>query len=210
MASALIHFAVAKKVNEKINVSNEKHFLLGSIAPDIAKMIGSTREKSHFILDTDKSDSPNIGVFLKKYKKYLNNPYELGYYVHLLTDVLWFDEFLPNFIKEDYIINRSKEIVHFNEEEIKYLIYNDYTNLNPEILSYYNFDLSLFYETFSFPKNHIEEVSEEYFQDVIDKLGNICLKESGGSYIFPLETIIHFIEYATIYVLDEIKKTTSD
>lgn len=206
MASALIHLAVAKRVNEVLKLENEKHFLFGSIAPDIAKMVGSTRNKSHFILENENTDTPNVDRFLKKYKKYLKNPYELGYFVHLTTDVLWFDEFLPNFHQENYMINSRGEKIKFDEDELLEILYNDYTNLNKEVLSYYNLDLSLFYEEFEFPINHIEEVSSEHFQDVIDKMGVIVKDVSNASYVLKIESIIHFIEYATIYCLDEIKK----
>ena len=49
MASALIHLAVAKKILEKIHVENEYEYYLGSIAPDISKQIGQSKDKSHFI-----------------------------------------------------------------------------------------------------------------------------------------------------------------
>ena len=174
MASALIHLAVAKRVNEVLKIENEKHLIFGSIAPDIAKMVGSTRKKSHFILEDEETDTPNVERFLSKYKKYLKNPYELGYFIHLTTDVLWFNEFLPNFVQDDYLINSRGEKIKFDEDELLDILYNDYTTLNKEILNYYNLDLSLFYEKFEFPENHIEEVSSEHFQDVIDKMGAIA------------------------------------
>lgn len=206
MASALIHLAVAKKVLDKLNVQNERHYYLGSISPDIAKMVGSTRKKSHFIEESDDTDTPDVEVFFKKYKDYLKNDYELGYYVHLLTDVLWFDEFLPNFVKGDCLVSRTGELIHFEEEELLAILYDDYTNLNPKVLSYYNLDLSLFYEEFEFPVSHIEELPSKYFPDVIEKLGKICIGECEANYILQFEKISYFIEYATVYVLDELKK----
>ncbi len=206
MASALIHLAVAKKVLNNINVTNEKHYYLGAIAPDVAKMVGLTRHQSHFISDDEDTDTPHAEVFYAKYKKYLKNPYELGYYVHLLTDVLWFDEFLPNFVKDGYLISRTGEKLKFDDDELLEIIYDDYTNLNPEILSYYNLDLSLFYEKFEFPENHIEELPKKHFQDIIDILGPICMKECSSNFILQLDKIVQFVEYATIYVLDELKK----
>lgn len=206
MASALIHLAVAKRVNEVLNIANEKHLLFGAVAPDIAKMVGSTRKVSHFILESEETDTPNPKRFLDKYKQYLSNPYELGYYIHLVTDVLWFDEFLPNFVQGNYLINSRGEKIKFDEDELLEILYNDYTNLNKDILSYYNLDLSLFYEDFEFPENHVKEVSSEHFQDVIDKMGAISKNMSNASYVLKIESIIHFIEYATIYCLDELKK----
>lgn len=206
MASSIIHMAVAKKVNEVLKLDNEKHFLFGSIVPDVAKMVGLRRSVSHFISSSDNTSIPGAEKFYLKYKEYLNNAYELGYYVHLLTDVLWFKEFMPNFAQETYLISQTGEKLKFDERELKEIIYNDYTNLNSDVLAYYNFDLSLFYEEFDFPCNHIEEVPSKYFPDVIDKLGAIAQNINNGVYILKIERIIHFIEYATIYCLDELKK----
>lgn len=207
MASCIIHMAVAKKVNEVLRLRNENHFLLGSIAPDIAKMVGSERRISHFIENKNES-IPGIELFLSKYKQYLVNPYELGYYVHLLTDVLWFKEYLPNIAdaKKSIIYAKDGTPIQFSEKEYSDIIYNDYTSMNAEVISYYNMDFSLFYEKFDFPENHIKEVDEKYFQDVINKFGDISSKNSEVSYVMNLESIVHFIEYAAIYCLDEIKK----
>lgn len=205
MASALIHMAVAKRVNEVLKLEDEKKFIFGSIAPDIAKMVGSTRKTSHFITKED-SDTPEINLFLDKYKKYLVNNYELGYFVHLVTDVLWFNEFLPNFVDDTYLISKTGEKIKFEHDELLEILYNDYTNLNAEVLSYYNLDLSIFYEDFEFPENHIDEVSNEHFKDVIEKFGIISSNLADNTYVLNIENIIHFIEFATIYCLDEIKK----
>lgn len=206
MASALIHMIVAKKVNEKLNL-DVRSYLLGSIAPDIAKMVGSERMISHFTGDSDIS-TPNIKEFLKKYRSEMDKPFEVGYLVHLLTDVLWFDEFLPNFLIEtqNTIIDKEGNKVKFTNEEIKELIYNDYTNLNEQLLDYYNFDLSLFYEPFDLPESHIEELPSIYLGALITKMGVICANSTNYSYTFDIEQTVHFIEYATMYVLDELKK----
>lgn len=205
MASALIHMAVAKRVNEVLKLEDEKKFIFGAMAPDIAKMVGSTRKTSHFITKED-SDTPEINLFLDKYKKYLVNNYELGYFVHLVTDVLWFNEFLPNFVDDTYLISKTGEKIKFEHDELLEILYNDYTNLNAEVLSYYNLDLSIFYEDFEFPENHIDEVSSEHFKDVIEKFGIISSNLADNTYVLNIESIIHFIEFATIYCLDEIKK----
>lgn len=210
MASAIIHIAVAKKVNEVLNIKPENHLLLGAIAPDIAKMVGSERYISHFIDESDKEHTsiPNIDNFLRKYKKYLNNPYELGYYIHLLTDVLWFKEYLPNIANEEESIIYNKEgiPIKVDEEEYTRILYNDYTRMNVEVVDYYGMDFSLFYEEFEYPENHIEEVDEKYFDDVIKKFGIISSRDAKNeAYVMDIKRIVHFIEYATVYCLDELK-----
>ena len=66
MASTIIHLAIAKKVQEKIRIENKKDYYLGSIAPDISKQIGESREVSHFLINT-KEDIPNLNIFVKRY-----------------------------------------------------------------------------------------------------------------------------------------------
>ncbi len=48
MASAIIHICVAKELNKVLGLEEHPLFL-GSIAPDISKQIGETKEKSHFL-----------------------------------------------------------------------------------------------------------------------------------------------------------------
>ena len=60
MASGLIHICVAKEINKYLK-RNEEQILLGSIAPDIAKLINISRDKTHFI--DEKKDIPNIENF---------------------------------------------------------------------------------------------------------------------------------------------------
>ena len=71
MASALIHLAVAKEFERRTNrVSNQYDYYLGSIAPDLAKQIGISREDSHFAKNSYKVDVPNLKLFEFKYPNF--------------------------------------------------------------------------------------------------------------------------------------------
>ena len=196
MASAIIHIAVAKKVNEVLN-RNEKDLYLGAIAPDASKIVGTDRKITHFITD-DNSDAPNINYFRSLYLDKIKNDYDLGYYIHLLTDELWFNEFLPNFVLDDKVSLKGITIGD--------IIYNDYTNLNVKIIDYYNLNFKLFYEEFTYPEPNIKEVPKSTFPLVIDKMGIIISNSAKYNYILKLDKITHFIEYATIYVLERLKE----
>ena len=50
MASSVIHMCVAKEINKYLN-RDEKQILIGTIAPDISKIINESKEKSHFLND---------------------------------------------------------------------------------------------------------------------------------------------------------------
>ena len=47
MPSVIIHMCVASEVNKRIKVKNYNEYLLGAIAPDLAKVIGLERKQSH-------------------------------------------------------------------------------------------------------------------------------------------------------------------
>lgn len=103
MPSSIIHRCVSKRVLEKSNLFlNEKDLYLydvGSIAPDSWR--NSKRFKDSPLHKKDKrkySHFSNDGEYLErydrfydKYKQYLDNPFMVGYFVHLLTDVRWRD-----------------------------------------------------------------------------------------------------------------------
>ena len=64
MASAVIHLCIAKEVNKYLNM-NLNELLLGSIAPDISKLIGESKEKSHFLdkkIDVIEIDENNLSI----------------------------------------------------------------------------------------------------------------------------------------------------
>ena len=205
MASSVIHMCVANEVNKYLKKDNNK-ILIGSIAPDISKQIGMTKEKSHF-LDNVNDNIPNIDKFLNKYKNYLNDDFVMGYFIHLYTDYLWFKYFMPSFIKKDFIYSIEGNKLYLNEEEkIKY-IYNDYTNLNIKLLDVYNLDLSIYYKNIPNIENIITEIPMDKLSVIIDKAG-LIIKNSKESkaYVFDIEEINKFIEFSVSDILTQIEK----
>lgn len=204
MASVIIHLAVAKKVNEVLKREQNALFL-GAMAPDAAKLVGSSRKISHFITDPD-SSTPELNIFLDKYKDDLDDTFVLGYFIHLVTDVLWFDEFLINFVNDNIITTKTGEKLELDDKDVLDIIYNDFTSMNQEVLKYYDLNLEDFYKLESLPKSKIKEFPETYFYDVINKIKLINERKSNYSYLFNINQIVPFIEYAAVYCLDEIKR----
>jgi len=94
MASSVIHIVIANEINRKLKRNTNK-LLIGAIAPDIAKLIGDKKIKSHF--STIENDNiPDINKFLNKYKDKLKDDFVMGYFIHLYTDYLWFKYFIDN------------------------------------------------------------------------------------------------------------------
>jgi hypothetical protein len=169
MASAIIHLCVAKEINKYLKM-DENYLLLGSIAPDISKQIGETKEISHFLDHSNEDDIPNIDRFLLKYRSELNNPFEMGYFIHLLTDKYWFRDYVYKFI-ERYTQDKLKKNVTYTA--LKDLIYNDYTNLNITLIDNHNLNLDLFYNEIEMPESKIIEIPVDKLDILIEKMGLI-------------------------------------
>lgn len=205
MASAVIHLAVAKVLEPYLKINNRKDYYLGSIAPDIAKQIGRTKKESHFLYN-EKEDVPNIKMFTDKYPNFYKNDFDLGYYIHLFTDKLWFDKFISNLTQSNSIKLIDGTIIKTTPEELTDLIYSDYTNLNVKVIEEYDMDLSLFYEDFQLPKTDITEIPSEKLDILIDRMGIIIENsKQDKNYIFDIYLIKEFIEKTKERILEELK-----
>lgn len=206
MASAIIHLAVAKKLLDYIKVENKKDYLLGSIAPDISKQIGSSKVSSHFLIKT-KPDVPNIQMFINKYPNFINNSFDLGYFVHLYTDKLWFDGFLEHFIYNNSIKLLDGTIIETTKEEMQNMVYSDYTNMNIELIDKYEMDLSLFYEEFQIPKTNILEIPTYRLDILINKMGIlISNSKQEKAYTLDINQVEQFIDYTCNEIIKKLQE----
>lgn len=194
MASAIIHLAVAKELEKKLNIINKYDYYLGSIAPDLAKQIGESKEKSHFIQGY-KPNVPNLNLFKAKYPYFESSDFTLGYYTHLVTDKEWFERFLPNVTYNDFIHLLDGTIIKLKPQEIQDLIYSDYTNLNVQLIDEYELDLSLFYEDFKEPRISFQEIPLDKLDILINKMGIlIANSKDEKTYSLDITKIKQFIE----------------
>ena len=202
MASAVIHLCVAKEINKYLKM-DEDYILLGSIAPDISKQIGETKEISHFLDHSNEDDIPNIDRFLSKYRSELNNPFEMGYFIHLLTDKYWFRDYIYKFI-ERYTKDKVKKRVTYTA--IKDLIYNDYTNLNITLIDNHSLNLDLFYNEIELPESKIIEIPVDKLNILIEKMGLIIEdSKEEKTFIFDSKDIEEFINNTVKYIIRDIQ-----
>lgn len=205
MASAVIHLAVAKVLEPYLKITNKKDYYLGSIAPDIAKQIGESKQKSHFLYN-ERKDVPNMKMFTDKYPNFYKNDFDLGYYIHLFTDKLWFDKFLNSLVQSNSIKLMDGTILNTTPEGLRDIIYTDYTNLNIKIIEEYNMDLSLFYEEFQKPNTKIDEIPINKLNILINKMGVIIENSKREkNYVFDIYLVKQFIEDTKERILQEIK-----
>lgn len=204
MASAIIHIAVANELNKTLKKDNRK-LLIGSIAPDIAKQVGRKKYTSHFSTE-DNSDIPNFDLFLEKYKNYMDDDFVLGYYIHLYTDYLWFKYFITEIKDKDNLVTKlNGEIVKCEENTLKLYIYNDYTNLNKEIIDKYDLDLKIFYEELPQFDDIIKEIPMDSLQVLIDQMGIIIANSRDEKqFVFNIDHIETFIKFSTELILNNI------
>lgn len=202
MASAIIHLCIAKEINKYLKM-DENYLLLGSIAPDISKQIGETKEISHFLDHSNEDDIPNIDRFLLKYRSELNNPFEMGYFIHLLTDKYWFRDYVYKFI-ERYTQDKLKKNITYTA--LKDLIYNDYTNLNITLIDNHNLNLDLFYNEIEMPKSKIIEIPVDKLDILIEKMGLIIEdSKEEKTFIFDSADIEEFIKNTVKYIIRDIQ-----
>lgn len=206
MASSMIHIAVANEINKKLNRDKSK-LLIGTIAPDISKLIGETKVKSHF---QDRNDNiPNLDKFLDKYKEKLNDDFVLGYYIHLLTDYLWFKYFMTEIKFEDtnIITKLDGTNVKCNGNMFTLYVYNDYTNLNIKLIDEYDLDLKIFYNEIPKLESIIQEIPMEKIGLIVDKAGEIVENtKEHKDFVFNLDNINKFIETSVDIILGNLKE----
>ena len=204
MASSVIHMAVANEINKKLK-RNNKLILLGSIAPDIAKLIGDARHVTHF---TDEGvDYPYMDRFLDKYKNNLNDDFVLGYFIHLYTDYFWFKYFITELVDKDVITKKDGTKVKLSGHMLALYIYNDYTNLNIELIDDYELDLSIFYNELPKINDIIKEFNLDKIDVLIEKMG-LIIKNSKETkeFVFDKKDIDKFISTSVSLILSEIEE----
>lgn len=203
MASSVIHMAVCNEINKKLKRNNSK-ILIGTIAADISKLVGETKYYSHFL--DDSYDIPNLYKFLTKYKYNLDDDFVLGYYIHLYTDYLWFKYFVTDFLNEDMITKLDGTIINCHGNMAINYIYNDYTNLNIQIIDEYNLDLKIFYNEIPVFNNIIEEISIDKLYLIINKTEQIIENsKQTKELVFNMENINKFISLCVDIISSDLR-----
>ena len=206
MASALIHLAIAKELEDKLDIDNKNDYFLGAIAPDISKQIGQDRNISHFS-NNMKKGIPNIDLFVKRYPTFIYNSFNLGYFIHLYTDKIWEEDIINKIASETSIKLLDGTTLESTPDEILQLIYSDYTNLNIQLIDDYNLDLSLFYEEFKIPDTPLNEIPIDQLDILLNKM-SIIIENSKQEkpYTIDVYTVKDFIKDCVNKILEELKK----
>lgn len=126
MPSPVIHYCIANRILEFINLDRNL-FIVGNFAPDAHNQTSEGRRKAHF---QKRNTEYDILAFKKKYMMDEFNDFTLGYYCHLISDAIFFNNFNLQYLQvesEEEKRNRIK------------MCYDDYYVLNSKLIDYYQF-----------------------------------------------------------------------
>ena len=182
MASISIHLAVGKRFIEKNNIiENDKLFYKGVVAPDLS----DNKIESHYTTFTDKSNlelylNKRIGLYDYIKASKIDNDYEYGVFLHLITDYIFFTDFFD----KEYIKNTV--IQSFNND-----LYHSYDNTDEYVNTKYNID-------YTDLKNDIEKAISKARKNKNTNYNN-------GNDIIPIDKLDIFIEEVSNINLEEYK-----
>ena len=205
MASFLIHMCVCDEVN-KIIKKDRKKMLIGSIAPDIAKLVGINRDITHF------GEYPTFkeAEFLNKYKNNYNDDFVLGYYIHLYTDYLWDKYFIKKIYNNGIVSMVDGRKIKYDGDICDFL-YKDYDSLIEDIITTYNIDLSFLKEDIPEISHIIEEMPMDKLNVVVGKANELVSKKCKYELnVMNMNLINEFINLSKDKILNKLNKLTEN
>lgn len=150
MPGYVVHLAIAQEYLKKHKKDFSQDFILGVIAPDFT----DNKSQTHY------GKSPaytNLGSFLESNE--INSYFQQGYFLHLVTDYLFYNYYVENFKKpqiyDDYDFTNEFLINKYNvnlPEQVKNKVF--FKSGNPQIL------------TLSFACNFIDEISSLTLEEI--------------------------------------------
>lgn len=148
MPGYIIHLAIANKYLEKNKVADEDKFKEGVIAPDLT----DDKSKTHY---GEKSSKTDLKLYLSKNE--IDNSYTRGYFLHLLTDFLFYNKYLEYYSTD---------------------LYNDYDILNGYLKEKYNVEVPKKVEnTVFYKEGQLKILNKESIVKFINEVGAMDLEE---------------------------------
>ncbi len=121
MPSLTIHAKVGYEIGKKLHL-NSYNYYLGILAPDAPNLNGFAEKKERWAAHVRREDLNDWRDALKKFyqnnKNKYNHDFLLGYYIHILTDIIFDDYFY-------FDIRRKIVVENYSEQEAHQLLNND-------------------------------------------------------------------------------------
>ncbi len=136
MASFVIHLAIGEAYLKNYKVKNRADFIKGVKAPDILGLQGfvqkglahfSDMEERGYDVTLAQSLRAKVNLYRYLHSRQIDSDYELGYFLHLVTDYYFFN----------YFINADE--FHNDHHEFKNL-YEDYSKVADRVVLKYGVD----------------------------------------------------------------------
>ena len=189
MPNIMIHEAVGHYLSKKIN-KNSYNFFLGILAPDSPNTYGFGKKEDRWLAHQRRKDYDEwrsaLKEFYQKEKTNYDEDFLLGYYIHILTDIIY-DDFLylkvrEEILKDNHTLEESHDIMrndmdkyYFNEiEDIKSILNKDNTTYEINGIS-----KELMSEWKEKVLREINNKNESIYitQEIIDTLNELVYKE---------------------------------
>lgn len=189
MPNIMIHEEVGHYLSKKIN-KNSYNFFLGILAPDSPNTYGFGKKEDRWLAHQRRKDYDEwrsaLKEFYQKEKTNYDEDFLLGYYIHILTDIIY-DDFLylkvrEEILKDNHTLEESHDIMrndmdkyYFNEiEDIKSILNKDNTTYEINGIS-----KELMSEWKEKVLREINNKNESIYitQEIIDTLNELVYKE---------------------------------
>lgn len=147
MPGYTIHLAVGKIYSKNNEIQNIESFIKGIIAPDQAE----DKKLSHY---GPCSSKPNLQKYINENE--LSDSFNEGYFLHLLTDKLFYNKFLKKW-------NKS--------------IYDDYDKLNKKIIEKYEINVPKeIQKDIGYKEGKLDILDEKTLYEFIENVGRIDIR----------------------------------
>ncbi len=178
MACYLTHILIAKKYIEcnkglPSQINDEQAFIDGNIMPDLA----DNKEVSHYGIRMEKEnmakrcqEKVNPQRFINEHG--IHNEQDLGWYLHLLVDDIYYNKFLNHYISGVSYREGERVLSFLTERESEYLLSK--------------YDVSLDDSTH---KKRLKELTKEWQEIIFNKYG----KDDGEAVPYTFEELEVFI-----------------
>lgn len=190
MASLIMHLTVAQKmINEnKIKKDTEYQFLLGTVLPDFC-----LSANAHYRCSEGGKRFFNISKFREKHlDKIKKDPLYLGYYLHLVQDIIFRDLMYNKYNWDPTIPGNVAKL------------YGDYRKLNSYLIKKYSLSSDIIKRLDDIYKEALKEFIYEpmYLKDELKK--DFSIKEEGDFFFYTPEMTEEFIDKATALCISEL------
>lgn len=148
MPGYIIHLAVGKIYSKNNKIEDIKNFEKGIVEPDMAE----NKSESHY---GPNSSHPDLNRFIKI--NGISNSYNEGYFLHLVTDYLFYNKFLKSWDS---------------------VIYEDYNRLNARIVHKYRITIPKeIQKVVQFKDGELSLLNEEELYKFINSVGKLNVRK---------------------------------